>query len=127
MRNGTQSFSVESSPYLTVRASRGILPADTSTRGDNNHDFGGLTITGDGNTSCVLVQAAMTLGSGSLKKTERYYLSSSTISLSQQHHGTPESLSDLFHCTIIHGKGLQEPQGCNISGNIPSKTDKFSS
>jgi hypothetical protein len=50
--------------------------------GDNNHNFEYLKIPGDGDTSFDLVHAATNPESGSLKKTKRYGLLSSTISLS---------------------------------------------
>lgn len=77
--------------------------------GDNNRSVEGLTATRDGKTSRVFMQAALNPESGISKKTWRYTRSPSTISGSRQQHGMPESLSDIFHCTMIPWKRPLSP------------------
>jgi hypothetical protein len=73
MRNGTESFSADSPTYYENKgAGDDVYPADNPTGRDNNHGFERLTVTGDGNTLYVLMQAALNQESGTDKQTERY-------------------------------------------------------
>lgn len=73
MRNGTESFSADSPPFYDNKgAGDDVYPADNPTGRDNNHGFEGLTVTGDGNTLYVLMQAALNQEGGTDKQTERY-------------------------------------------------------
>lgn len=73
MRNGTESFSADSPTYFASKgAGDDVSPADNPTGRDNNHGFEGLTVTGDGNTLYVLLQAAANQEGGLKKQTERY-------------------------------------------------------
>jgi hypothetical protein len=73
MRNGTESFSADSPPFYNNKgAGDDVIPADNPTGRDNNHGFEGLTVTGDGNTLYVLMQAALNQEGGTNKQTERY-------------------------------------------------------
>jgi hypothetical protein len=93
---------------------------------DNNHNFESLTIPGDGDTSYVLMQAAINPESGSSKKTARYTRSVKyDIAVPTAPRYAREFVGPLQLYNDPHGKGLQEPQGCNRSGNIPPKTDRF--
>jgi hypothetical protein len=59
MRNGSESFSADSPTfYASEGAGDDVIPADNPTGRDNNHRFEGLTVTEDGNTLYVLLQAA---------------------------------------------------------------------
>jgi hypothetical protein len=59
MRNGSESFSANSPTfYASEGAGDDVIPADNPTGRDNNHGFEGLTVTGDGNTLYVPLQAA---------------------------------------------------------------------
>ncbi|TAQ84585.1 hypothetical protein B7494_g7087 [Chlorociboria aeruginascens] len=71
MRNGTESFSADS-PTFYGGETDDVNPADNPTGRDNNHGFEGLTISGDGRTLYVLLQAAANQEGGLNKQTERY-------------------------------------------------------
>jgi Esterase-like activity of phytase len=59
MRNGSESFSADSPTfYASEGAGIDMIPTDNPTGRDSNHGFEGLTVTGDGNTLYVLLQAA---------------------------------------------------------------------
>lgn len=70
-RNGTESFSADS-PTFYSGESDDVSPADGPTGRNNNHGFEGLTVTGDGKTLYVLLQAATNQEGGLEKQTERY-------------------------------------------------------
>lgn len=74
MRNGTDSFSADSPTYseTLLGEANDVIPADNPTGRDNNHGFEGLTVTGDGKTLYVLLQAAANQEGGLSKQTERY-------------------------------------------------------
>lgn len=73
MRNGSESFSADS-PYYYMNHGSGddVSPADNPTGRDNNHGFEGFTISADGETLFVLLQAAANQEGGLSKQTERY-------------------------------------------------------
>jgi hypothetical protein len=59
MRNGSESFSADCPTfYASEGAGDDVIPADNPTGRDNNHGFEGSTVTRDGNTLYVLLQAA---------------------------------------------------------------------
>jgi hypothetical protein len=59
MRNGSEPFSANSPTfYASEGAGDDVILAENPTGRDNNHGFEGLTVTGDGNTLYVLLQAA---------------------------------------------------------------------
>ena len=75
MRNGTESFSANS-PYLFPGPpgfGNGVIPADNPTGRDNNKGFEGMTLSGDGKTLFVALQAADNQ-EGGLKATGRRYI-----------------------------------------------------
>lgn len=70
-RNGTISFSSDSSPhYLNGGKGDDVIPADNPTGRGNNHGFEGLTISRDGKTLYVLLQAATNQEGGLDKQTQ---------------------------------------------------------
>ncbi|KAI0469905.1 esterase-like activity of phytase-domain-containing protein [Xylariaceae sp. FL0804] len=73
MRNGTTSFSADS-PAIYMNDGEGddVTPADPDTGRDNNHGFEGLTVSADGNSLFVLLQAAADQEGGLDKQTQRY-------------------------------------------------------
>ncbi|KAI1750757.1 esterase-like activity of phytase-domain-containing protein [Xylaria castorea] len=72
-RNGTDSFSADSPPrYDDNGAGDDVTPADPDTGRDNNHGFEGLTVSADGKSLYVLLQAATVQEGGLNKQTERY-------------------------------------------------------
>lgn len=72
-RNDSDSFSADSPTfYASKGAGDDVYPPDNPTGRDNNHGFEGLTISGDGKTLYVLLQAAANQEGGLAKQTERY-------------------------------------------------------
>ncbi|KAI0186228.1 esterase-like activity of phytase-domain-containing protein [Xylaria flabelliformis] len=72
-RNGTDSFSADSPPrYDDNGAGDDVTPADPDTGRDNNHGFEGLTVSADGKSLYVLLQAATVQEGGLNKQTQRY-------------------------------------------------------
>lgn len=71
MRNGTESFSADSPTFYSDETDD-VIPANNPTGRDNNHGFEGLTVSSDGNTLSVLLQAAANQEGGLAKQTERY-------------------------------------------------------
>ncbi|KAI1125478.1 esterase-like activity of phytase-domain-containing protein [Nemania abortiva] len=72
-RNGTDSFSADSPPrYIDDGSGDDVTPADPDTGRDNNHGFEGLTVSADGKSLYVLLQAATVQEGGLEKQTERY-------------------------------------------------------
>jgi hypothetical protein len=73
MRNGTESFSADSPPFYDNKGARDdVYLADNPTGRDKSLGFEGLTVTGDGNTLYVLMQAALNQPGGTDKQTKRY-------------------------------------------------------
>jgi hypothetical protein len=73
MRNGTDSFSANSpTVYENGGAGDDVIPADNPTGRSNNHGFEGLTVSGDGKTLYIFLQAAANQEGGLSKQTERY-------------------------------------------------------
>ncbi|KAK6071331.1 hypothetical protein SCUP515_07942 [Seiridium cupressi] len=72
-RNETESFSAASPPHY-IDDGEGPLPdpEHPDTGRENNHGFEGLTVSEDGNTLWVLLQAATVQEGGLEKQTERY-------------------------------------------------------
>ncbi|KAI1360953.1 esterase-like activity of phytase-domain-containing protein [Xylaria arbuscula] len=71
-RNGTDSFSADSPPrYLNDGDGDDVSPEDPVTGRDNNHGFEGLTVSADGKSLYVLLQAATVQEGGLEKQTER--------------------------------------------------------
>ncbi|KAI3321154.1 esterase-like activity of phytase-domain-containing protein [Xylariaceae sp. AK1471] len=72
-RNNTDSFSADSPPrYIEDGAGNDVTPEDPDTGRDNNHGFEGLTVSADGKSLYVLLQAATVQEGGLNKQTERY-------------------------------------------------------
>ncbi|RYC54424.1 hypothetical protein CHU98_g11785 [Xylaria longipes] len=72
-RNGTDSFSADSPPrYSENGAGDDVTPANPDTGRDNNHGFEGLTVSADGKSLYVLLQAATVQEGGLNKQTQRY-------------------------------------------------------
>ncbi|KAI0103071.1 esterase-like activity of phytase-domain-containing protein [Nemania sp. FL0031] len=72
-RNGTDSFSADSPPrYIDDGSGNDVTPADPDTGRDNNHGFEGLSVSADGKSLYVLLQAATVQEGGLAKQTERY-------------------------------------------------------
>lgn len=73
LRNGSESFSANS-PFLfpAPGIGNGVIPADNPTGRDNNKGFEGMTLTGDGNTLYVALQAADNQEGGLATKGRRY-------------------------------------------------------
>ncbi|KAJ8110293.1 hypothetical protein ONZ43_g5907 [Nemania bipapillata] len=72
-RNGTDSFSADSPPrYIDDGSGDDVTPADPDTGRDNNHGFEGLSVSADGKSLYVLLQAATVQEGGLNKQTERY-------------------------------------------------------
>ncbi|KAI0469185.1 esterase-like activity of phytase-domain-containing protein [Xylaria cf. heliscus] len=72
-RNGTDSFSADSPPrYINNGTGDDVAPADPNTGRDNNHGFEGLTVSADGKSLYVLLQAATVQEGGLNKQTQRY-------------------------------------------------------
>jgi hypothetical protein len=73
MRNGTESFSADSPAFFNdMGAGDDVIPADNPTGRDNNHGFEGFTVSSDGKTAYVLLQAAANQEGGLASQTERY-------------------------------------------------------
>ncbi|KAI0386465.1 esterase-like activity of phytase-domain-containing protein [Hypomontagnella monticulosa] len=73
MRNGETSFSANSPPhYIDNGEGDDVDPADPDSGRDNNHGFEGLTVSEDGKTLWVLLQAAAVQDGGLEKQTSRY-------------------------------------------------------
>ncbi|KAI1855293.1 hypothetical protein JX265_006564 [Neoarthrinium moseri] len=72
-RNGTESFSAASPPHY-IDNGEGPLPnpEHPDTGRDNNHGFEGLSVSEDGKTLWVLLQAATVQEGGLEKQTQRY-------------------------------------------------------
>ncbi|TGJ82775.1 hypothetical protein E0Z10_g5988 [Xylaria hypoxylon] len=72
-RNGSDSFSANSPPrYIDDGAGDDVAPEDPDTGRDNNHGFEGLTVSTDGKSLYVLLQAATVQEGGLNKQTQRY-------------------------------------------------------
>ncbi|KAI0872437.1 esterase-like activity of phytase-domain-containing protein [Hypoxylon argillaceum] len=72
-RNGTDSFSADSPPrYIDDGGGDDVTPADPDTGRENNHGFEGLSVSADGKSLYVLLQAATVQEGGLDKQTERY-------------------------------------------------------
>ncbi|KAJ2986244.1 hypothetical protein NUW58_g5119 [Xylaria curta] len=72
-RNGTDSFSADSTPrYAGDGAGHDVTPEDPDTGRDNNHGFEGLTVSADGKLLYALLQAATVQEGGLKKQTQRY-------------------------------------------------------
>lgn len=85
MRNGTESLSADSPPfYVNNGTGDDVSPADNPTGRDNNHGFEGLTISADGKTLYVLLQAAANQEGGLAKQTERYVCNPSLLNLERR-------------------------------------------
>ncbi|KAI4859158.1 esterase-like activity of phytase-domain-containing protein [Hypoxylon rubiginosum] len=73
MRNGEISFSADSPPiYVDDSESNDVDPSNPDTGRDNNHGFEGLTVSKDGKSLWVLLQAAAVQDGGLEKQTSRY-------------------------------------------------------
>ncbi|KAI1099226.1 esterase-like activity of phytase-domain-containing protein [Jackrogersella minutella] len=73
IRNGTTSFSADSPPrYVDDGEGDDVDPADPDSGRDNNHGFEGLTVSEDGKSLWVLLQAATVQDGGLEKQTQRY-------------------------------------------------------
>ncbi|KAI2628679.1 esterase-like activity of phytase-domain-containing protein [Hypoxylon sp. NC1633] len=73
VRNGDTSFSADSPPiYVDNGEGDDADPADPESGRDNNHGFEGLTVSEDGKTLWVLLQAAAVQEGGLDKQTQRY-------------------------------------------------------
>ncbi|KAI1387583.1 esterase-like activity of phytase-domain-containing protein [Hypoxylon trugodes] len=73
VRNDTTSFSANSPPhYVDNGEGDDVDPADPDSGRDNNHGFEGLSVSKDGKTLWVLLQAAAVQEGGLDKQTERY-------------------------------------------------------
>ncbi|KAI0178734.1 esterase-like activity of phytase-domain-containing protein [Hypoxylon sp. FL1284] len=73
MRNGETSFSADSPPiYSNDGKGNDADPADPESGRDNNHGFEGITVSKDGKTLWVLLQAATVQDGGLEKQTSRY-------------------------------------------------------
>ncbi|KAI0839689.1 esterase-like activity of phytase-domain-containing protein [Hypoxylon sp. FL0890] len=71
-RNDTTSFSADSPPfYIDDGEGDDVDPADPDSGRDNNHGFEGLTVSEDGKSLWVLLQAAAVQEGGLDKQTER--------------------------------------------------------
>ncbi|KAI0124925.1 3-phytase [Xylariales sp. AK1849] len=72
-RNGTESFSAASPPHY-IDDGKGPLPnpEHPDTGRENNHGFEGLSVSDDGKTLWVLLQAATVQEGGLEKQTQRY-------------------------------------------------------
>ncbi|KAI5861416.1 esterase-like activity of phytase-domain-containing protein [Durotheca rogersii] len=72
-RNGTLSFSANSPPhYINNGQGDSVNPQDPESGRDNNHGFEGLSVSEDGKTLWVLLQAATVQEGGLEKQTQRY-------------------------------------------------------
>ncbi|KAI1380489.1 esterase-like activity of phytase-domain-containing protein [Hypoxylon crocopeplum] len=73
VRNDATSFSANSPPiYVDNGEGDDVDPADPDSGRDNNHGFEGLTVSEDGKSLWVLLQAAAVQEGGLEKQTERY-------------------------------------------------------
>lgn len=73
MRNGTESFSSDSPPYFSnLGLGHDVIPSDNPTGRNNNKGFEGMTLTGDGNTLYVALQAAANQEGGLVSAGRRY-------------------------------------------------------
>ncbi|KAH8811899.1 esterase-like activity of phytase-domain-containing protein [Xylogone sp. PMI_703] len=73
LRNGSESFSADSPTFFSSKGEGDdVSPADNPTGRDNNHGFEGLTVSGDGKTLYVLLQAAANQEGGLNKQTQRW-------------------------------------------------------
>ncbi|KAI0503442.1 esterase-like activity of phytase-domain-containing protein [Xylaria bambusicola] len=70
-RNGTDSFSANSPPRYLGDDGDDVSPEDPDTGRDNNHGFEGLTVSADGKSLYVLLQAATVQEGGLEKQTQR--------------------------------------------------------
>ncbi|OTA90465.1 hypothetical protein M434DRAFT_397999 [Hypoxylon sp. CO27-5] len=72
IRNGSTSFSANSPPfYIDNGEGDDVDPADPDSGRDNNHGFEGLTVSEDGKSLWVLLQAAAVQEGGLDKQTQR--------------------------------------------------------
>ncbi|KAI0011488.1 esterase-like activity of phytase-domain-containing protein [Xylariaceae sp. FL0662B] len=73
IRNGTTSFSANSPPhYINNGEGSDVSPEDPSTGRDNNHGFEGVSVSPDGKSLWVLLQAATVQDGGLKKQTQRH-------------------------------------------------------
>ncbi|GAP91457.1 putative outer membrane autotransporter protein [Rosellinia necatrix] len=70
-RNGSDSFSADSPPRYLGDDADDVTPADPDSGRDNNHGFEGLTVSADGKSLYVLLQAATVQEGGLAKQTGR--------------------------------------------------------
>jgi hypothetical protein len=113
MRNGTESFSANG-PFLFPGPpgfGNGVIPADNPTGRDNNKGFEGMTLSGDGNTLFVALQAADNQ-EGGLSATGRRYirLLKYDISDSSAIHLNGEYVVPLPYQTAAHAKIAAESE-----------------
>ncbi|KAL7621973.1 hypothetical protein AAE478_007474 [Parahypoxylon ruwenzoriense] len=73
VRNGTTSFSANSPPhYIENGEGNDVNPEDPESGRDNNHGFEGLSVSEDGKSLWVLLQAAAVQEGGLEKQTQRH-------------------------------------------------------